>query len=56
LYLRRVHASQNAALFTDPDSPDFPAEDLDLCTQLDRFDFSLPVRRVGGRLEMRRWA
>ncbi len=54
LYLRRVRASQNAGLFTHPANPDFPPEDLDLCTQLDRFDFALPVRRLDGRLEMRR--
>lgn len=51
-YLRRVRESQNAGLFTDPANPDFPAEDLVLCTQLDRFDFALPVRRVDGLLEM----
>lgn len=53
-FLQRVYQSQNAALFTDPDSPDFPAEDLDLCAQLDSFDFALPVRRVDGRMEMTR--
>lgn len=53
-FLQRVYQSQNAALFTDPDNPDFPPEDLDLCAQLDRFDFALPVRRVDGRLEMKR--
>ena len=52
LYLQRVYQSQNAALFTDPDNPDFPPEDMALCAQLDRFDFALPVRRVDGRLEM----
>jgi len=52
-YLRRVYQSQNAALFSDPANPDFPPEDLDLCAQLDRFDFALPVRRVDGRLEMK---
>jgi 2-phosphosulfolactate phosphatase len=54
LYLQRVYQSQNAALFTDPDNPDFPPEDMALCAQLDRFDFALPVRRVDGRLEMTR--
>lgn len=53
-YLLRVRQSQNAALFTDPDNPDFSPEDLDLCAQLDRFNFALPVRRVDGRLEMTR--
>ncbi|TLN15658.1 2-phosphosulfolactate phosphatase, partial [bacterium] len=53
-YLRRVRESQNAALFTDPANPDFPADDLELCTQLDRFAFALPVRRADGLLEMTR--
>ncbi len=51
-YLRRVLDSQNAALFRDPDQPDFPPGDLTLCTQLDRFDFAMPVRRIDGLLEL----
>jgi 2-phosphosulfolactate phosphatase len=36
--------------------PGFPATDLDLALELDRFDFSLPVERTaGGLLQVRRW-
>ncbi len=51
-YLQRVEKSLDAAAFLDPAIPEMPFEDLALCTQLDRFDFALPVRRSAGLLEM----
>ncbi|GAP13099.1 phosphosulfolactate phosphohydrolase [Longilinea arvoryzae] len=51
-YLQRVSSSQNADKFLDPAQPEFSSADLALCTQLDRFDFAMPVRRVGSLLEL----
>lgn len=51
-FLKRALNSENAALFRDPARPEFPAGDLALCTQPDRFDFAMPVRRVNGQLEL----
>ena len=53
-YLQRVDKSLAAAEFLDPAIPEMPFEDLALCTQLDRFDFAMPVRRTDGLLEMTR--
>lgn len=44
-FLDRVPASTAAGHFTDGDRPDFPVADLDLATDLDRFDFALHVTR-----------
>ena len=53
LYLQRVRLSQDGQLFADPARPEFPASDLDYCTQVDRFDFAMLVKRENGlnRLE-----
>lgn len=53
-YLQRVDKSLDAAEFLNPSIPEMPFEDLELCTQLDRFDFAMPVRRTDGLLEMTR--
>jgi len=53
-YLLRVDKSLDAAAFLNPALPEMPFEDLALCTQLDRFDFAMPVRRINGLLEMTR--
>jgi hypothetical protein len=37
----------------DPAQPQFPASDLDYCTQIDRFDFAMPIARLDGQLVMR---
>jgi 2-phosphosulfolactate phosphatase len=52
-FIKRVLESVTARIFADPTRPEFPAVDLDYCTAVDRFDFALPVERVGGRLVMR---
>ena len=53
LYLQRVRDSLSGRkLFNDPADPDFLPADLDCCTDLDRFDFALPVHREGDLLVM----
>ena len=49
----RVRASGSAQLFADPNDPVFPSSDLDLCVDVDRFDFALHVERSDGLLVMR---
>lgn len=51
-YLQRVLHSANAEKFLDPTRPEFPEADLELCARMDRFDFAMPVKRVGGLLEL----
>ncbi len=51
--IRRVRESDAGRLFADPTDPVFPASDLDLCTDLNRFDFALQVERRDGLLVMR---
>jgi 2-phosphosulfolactate phosphatase len=50
--VRRVRDSGSGQLFTAND-PAFPAGDLDLCTDVDRFDFALHVERRDSLLVMR---
>ena len=52
-YLRRVLQSPAGTIFADPEQPDFTPQDLELCMQVDRFDFAMPVEREDGRLVMR---
>jgi 2-phosphosulfolactate phosphatase len=47
-YLQRVYTSPSGIKFADPSHPDFIASDLHLCAQLDRFDFTMLVRRGDG--------
>jgi len=49
--VRRVRESDSGRLFA-ADDPAFPASDLDLCTDVDRFDFALRVERRDGLLVM----
>jgi len=51
--VRRVRESDAGRLFANPADPVFPASDLDLCTDVDRFDFALQVERCDGLLVMR---
>jgi 2-phosphosulfolactate phosphatase len=55
-YLERVRQSVIGQRFPDPNWPDFPPEDLPCCTDLDRFDFAMPVERQDGLLIMTRIA
>ncbi len=50
---RRVHQSPTGRVFADPQRPEFPAADLDLCTAVDRFDFAMQVTRRDGLLVLR---
>ena len=43
--LERVRKSPAGQIFADPNQPEFPASDLDLCLQADRFEFAMRVRR-----------
>jgi 2-phosphosulfolactate phosphatase len=52
-FIDRVYKSYDARLHLDPNFPEFPASDLDLCTKVDAFDFAMPVTRENGRPIMR---
>jgi 2-phosphosulfolactate phosphatase len=51
--VRRVRQSPNGRVFANPQRPEFPAADLDLCTAVDRFDFAMQVTRKEGLLVLR---
>jgi len=53
LFLERVRRSRDAQQHFVPDQLLFPASDIDLCTDLDRFDFAMPITREDGRFVMR---
>jgi 2-phosphosulfolactate phosphatase len=53
-YIRRVFESNDGMLILDPDQSWFPESDLQFCTDLDKFDFAMPIQRVNERLIMRR--
>lgn len=52
-FVQRVYASRDAVQHLDPEQKAFPLSDLDFCTQIDRFDFAMPITRENGRLVMR---
>jgi len=54
-YMLRVSNAPHAQAFLNPDNPDFPKEDLDLCARLDAVDFAMPVKRTDGMLVMEKW-
>lgn len=51
-YIKRVYASRDA-LEHMPDHPQFPKADLDYCTRIDAFDFTMPIVRENGNLIMK---
>jgi 2-phosphosulfolactate phosphatase len=51
--VRRVFESRDALQHLDPAETAFPLSDLDYCTQIDKFDFAMPITREGGKLIMR---
>ena len=53
VYQRRVLQSPAGRNLSDPDLPESLAHDLELCLQVDRFDFAMVVGRENGRLVMR---
>ena len=52
-YLERVRHSRDAQQHFVPNQTLFPTSDIDLCTDLDRFDFAMPITREDGRFVMR---
>ena len=52
-YVQRVRNSFSARLFGTPEYPYLAAADIDLCVDVDRFDFCLRVDREDGLLVMR---
>ena len=52
-FIERVYKSYDARLHLDPNFPNFPESDLDLCTRIDAFDFAMPVTRENGQHVMR---
>jgi 2-phosphosulfolactate phosphatase len=52
-FLDRVKNSREAKLFENPARPEFPFSDIAYCTEIDRFDFAMPVTRENGRHVMR---
>ena len=51
-FIQRVLASRDASQHFDPNKVGFPITDLDYCTQVDKFDFAMPIERRDGRLIM----
>ena len=47
-YLEQVRNAPDARPFLDPSRLAWPGSDLTYCTDLDRFDFAMPVSRVNG--------
>jgi 2-phosphosulfolactate phosphatase len=51
--IQRVLSSRDALQHLDPAETGFPLSDLEYCTQVDKFDFALPVTRENGNFIMR---
>lgn len=47
-YQNRVRRSSHGQRFVEPGHVAFPAEDLSVCLEIDRFDFAMRVNREGG--------
>jgi 2-phosphosulfolactate phosphatase len=52
-YLERVRNSPTGRMFSDPTVLHLPPPDLEACTEVDRFDFAMPVSRENGLLVLR---
>lgn len=52
-FVRRVFASRDALQHLDPAETGFPLSDLEYCTQIDKFDFAMPITREDENLIMR---
>jgi 2-phosphosulfolactate phosphatase len=52
-FIQRVLASKDASQHHDPLKVGFPLSDLDYCTQVDKFNFAMPVTRENGYFVMR---
>jgi 2-phosphosulfolactate phosphatase len=52
-YIERVYRSRDALFHLDPDFPAFPKSDLKHCTNIDAFNFAMPVTKKKGLYIMR---
>jgi len=52
-FIKRVYASKDAEAHLDPNRPEFPLSDLDLCTRIDTFNFAMPIQKEQESLIMR---
>jgi 2-phosphosulfolactate phosphatase len=52
-FVQRVFDSRDALEHLDPAQTAFPLSDLEYCTQIDEFDFVMPIAHQEGRLVMR---
>jgi 2-phosphosulfolactate phosphatase len=52
-FVRRVYESRDALQHLDPVETGFPLSDLEYCTQIDKFDFAMPIAREDGKLIVR---
>jgi 2-phosphosulfolactate phosphatase len=52
-FIQRVLESRDAFPHLDPNQREFPLSDLEYCTQVDKFDFALPIARGHGIFIMR---
>ena len=52
-FIDRVYKSRDVLLHLDPNFPAFPKSDLDHCTNIDLFNFAMPVTKENGRHIMR---
>jgi len=51
-FIKRVFDSRDALQHLDPLEIAFPRSDLDYCSQIDKFDFAMPITREAGKLIM----
>jgi 2-phosphosulfolactate phosphatase len=52
-FIKRVVESRDAFPHLDPAQRDFPYSDLEYCSQVDKFDFAMPITRENGTFIMR---
>ncbi len=52
-FRQRVLLSPSGQNFSNPELPDYLSHDLELCMQVDRFDFAMLVKRTNGLFVMR---
>jgi 2-phosphosulfolactate phosphatase len=52
-FIQRVYDSRDALEHLDPAQTAFPLSDLEYCTQIDKFNFAMPITRQDGKLIMR---
>lgn len=52
-FIQRVFDSRDALQHLDPLQTAFPLSDLEYCTNIDKFNFAMPIRREAGKLVMR---